>query len=151
MDALAETMFGIGTSEWEHEKIVRSRLNTLQHFQAPLTNRFIEEDNFVYIGLGLIFERSDADFGRTYWLGSDTKKLRVNHDLKPVWQGINARFREREAHNHRARPSEIATQEEAKESDIWACEHAGRLIGEFARKPIPEIRERYMRCGAVPR
>ena len=60
MDALAATMFGIGTSEWEHGKMVRSRLNTLQHFQAPLTNRFREEDDFVYIGLGLIFERSDA-------------------------------------------------------------------------------------------
>ena len=109
MDTLAATMFGIGTSEWEREKMVRSRLNTLQHFQAALTNRFSEEDNFVYIGLGLIFQRSDADFGRTYVLGSETRNLRVNHDLKPVWQSINARFREREDHNHRARLSEIAT------------------------------------------
>ena len=64
--ALAEQMFGIRT--YWHKRIVRSGPNTLYPYADNPPDRIITEDDIVFLDFGPVFERWEADFGRTYVL-----------------------------------------------------------------------------------
>jgi Xaa-Pro aminopeptidase len=90
----------------------------------------VEEDDIVSIDLGPVFEEYEADFGRTYVLGSDPSKIRLCEDLQRLFT------RCREA--YLARPS--MTGAELYELVVSSCvargwgfggAHAGHLVGRF--------------------
>lgn len=77
--ALAQSRFGV-RRHW-HKRIARSGPNTLLTYHDPDNDRRITEDDVVYLDLGPVFESWEADFGRTYVLGSDPVKHRLVGNL----------------------------------------------------------------------
>ncbi|HEY2462566.1 MAG TPA: M24 family metallopeptidase [Steroidobacteraceae bacterium] len=77
--ALAQARFGV-SRHW-HKRIARAGPNTLLTYYDESTDRRIVADDIVYLDFGPVFEAWEADFGRTYVLGSDPDKHRLVGDL----------------------------------------------------------------------
>lgn len=65
---LAKNMLGV-RRHW-HKRIVRAGVNTLETARQNPPDRVIEADDIVFLDLGPIFEEWEADFGRTFALGT---------------------------------------------------------------------------------
>jgi len=89
---LAKDMFGI-TKHW-HKRIVRSGENTVETARVNPPDRRIGDDDIVFLDFGPIFEDWEADFGRTYVLGADPRKLALRDALPLVWRAGRDHFRE---------------------------------------------------------
>ena len=76
---LAKQMFGI-TTYW-HKRIVRAGRNTLAPYDENPPDLMIGEDDILFLDLGPVFEDWEADFGRTFVLGSDPLKLKLGDDV----------------------------------------------------------------------
>jgi Xaa-Pro dipeptidase len=76
---LAEEMFGIST--YWHKRIVRAGPNTLAPYEENPPDLTVGEDDILFLDLGPVFEEWEADFGRTFVLGSDPVKLRLRDDI----------------------------------------------------------------------
>jgi Xaa-Pro aminopeptidase len=83
---LALKKFGI-EKHW-HKKIVRSGKNTLAIYPDNPPNRIIEKDDILFIDLGPIVEDYEADIGRTYVLGNNTRKIKLKRDVEAAWYEI---------------------------------------------------------------
>lgn len=86
--------------------------------------------------LTLVFEKWEADFGRTYVLGDDPEKCRLRDVLEPVWKRVKARYD--------ARPDMtgeelfgIAKAEVEAEGYDWGAPIAGHIVGCFPHERIP--------------
>jgi Xaa-Pro dipeptidase len=77
--ALAQARFGV-RRHW-HKRVVRAGPNTLLTYYDDPQDRRIAEDDIVYLDFGPVFNAWEADFGRTYALGSDPVKHRLIEDL----------------------------------------------------------------------
>jgi Xaa-Pro dipeptidase len=77
--ALALSRFGV-RRHW-HKRIARAGPNTLLTYHDDSTDRRITDDDIVYLDFGPVFEEWEADFGRTYVVGSDPDKHRLVADL----------------------------------------------------------------------
>lgn len=80
---LAAEMFGV-ERHW-HKRIVRAGENTLQPYKKNPPDRTIADDDIVFCDFGPIFDRWEADFGRTFVLGDDERKHALRDDLPRVW------------------------------------------------------------------
>jgi Xaa-Pro aminopeptidase len=78
--ALAKASFGV-EKHW-HRRVVRSGPHTRLPFRELPPDRTIENDDIVSLDLGPVFGTHEADFGRSYVLGSDPEKLRLRSDLE---------------------------------------------------------------------
>ena len=76
---LAKEMFGI-TTYW-HKRIVRAGRNTLAPYDENPPDLMIGEDDILFLDLGPVFEDWEADFGRTFVIGSDPVKLKLRDDV----------------------------------------------------------------------
>ena len=76
---LAERMFGIST--YWHKRIVRAGSNTLAPYDENPPDLTVGEDDIVFLDLGPVFEAWEADFGRTFVMGSDPLKLKLRNDI----------------------------------------------------------------------
>jgi Xaa-Pro dipeptidase len=76
---LAKEMYGI-TTYW-HKRIVRAGSNTLAPYAENPPDLTIGEDDILFLDLGPVFEDWEADFGRTFVLGSDPLKLKLRDDV----------------------------------------------------------------------
>ena len=76
---LAKEMYGI-TTYW-HKRIVRAGRNTLAPYDENPPDLTIGEDDILFLDLGPVFEDCEADFGRTFVLGSDPLKLKLRDDV----------------------------------------------------------------------
>jgi Xaa-Pro dipeptidase len=76
---LARTRFRV-KRHW-HKRIVRSGPNTLLGYHDGDSDRRIAADDVVYLDFGPVFEEWEADFGRTYVIGSDPDKHRLVANL----------------------------------------------------------------------
>lgn len=77
--ALARARFGV-QRHW-HRRVVRSGPNSaLTYYDAP-PDRRLEADDVVYLDFGPVFERWEADLGRTYVLGDDPRKQQLVRDI----------------------------------------------------------------------
>lgn len=81
--ALAQEMYGI-TTYW-HKRIVRAGRNTLLPYAENPPDLTIGEDDILFLDLGPVFEQWEADFGRTFILGSDPLKLKMCQDIKSAF------------------------------------------------------------------
>jgi Xaa-Pro dipeptidase len=82
--ALARSQFGL-SRHW-HRRIVRSGPNTLFTYHDDPADRRLSADDIVYLDFGPVFDAWEADFGRTYVLGTDPAKHRLVENLATVFQ-----------------------------------------------------------------
>ena len=133
--ALAKEMYGI-TTYW-HKRIVRAGKNTLLPYAENPPDLTIEEDDILFLDLGPVFEQWEADFGRTFVVGSDPLKLKMQRDVAEA-------FAEGKRHFH-ATP-DITSSElfhyawSLAEKFGWEFGGpiAGHLIGQFPHERIAD-------------
>ena len=133
--ALAKEMYGI-TTYW-HKRIVRAGKNTLLPYADNPPDLTIGEDDILFLDLGPVFETWEADFGRTFVLGNDPLKLKMQRDIAEA-------FAEGKRHFH-ATP-EITSSELFDYASSLAGKFgwefggpiAGHLIGQFPHEKIAD-------------
>jgi len=74
-----ETEFGV-TNHW-NKRIVRAGPNTLAPYDENPPDLVIEEDDLVFLDLGPEFEAWEADYSRSFVIGSDPLKQRLRDDI----------------------------------------------------------------------
>lgn len=84
---LAKILFGI--ENFWHKKIVRAGANTLHPYNGNPPDRVIQDDDIVFLDFGPVFNGWEADLGRTYVIGNDPLKLKLNKDVENAWQEAN--------------------------------------------------------------
>lgn len=127
--------FGLHT-HW-HKRIVRAGPNTLAIYSDNPPDLVIGEDDLVFIDLGPVFEAWEADFGRTYVLGSDPLKHRLCADVDRAFEIGKRHFQS----NPDITGAELFAFLKAQaRRDGWAFGGiiAGHWVGEFPHKDIPE-------------
>jgi Xaa-Pro dipeptidase len=132
---LAKEMYGI--SKYWHKRIVRAGANTLLPYADNPPDHTIEEDDILFIDLGPVFEEHEADFGRTFVIGSDPVKLKLRDDVAKAFADGKRYFNEN--------PDITADQLYAYAVSLAAQYGwefggpiAGHLIGQFPHERIAE-------------
>ena len=131
--ALAEELFGV-TKHW-HKRIVRAGKNTLAPYSLNPPNLTIGADDIVFLDFGPVFEDWEADFGRTYVLGSDPLKLKLRNDVAAAFADGKAYFAERPDITA-AELFRYATTLAGQYAWEFGGEIAGHLIGRFPHERI---------------
>ncbi|MEO7176678.1 MAG: M24 family metallopeptidase, partial [Saprospiraceae bacterium] len=85
---LAKEMFGV--EKYWHKRIVRAGANTLRPYDDNPPDLVIQEDDILFLDFGPIFEDWEADFGRTFVLGNDPYKLKLQADIEKAWYEAKA-------------------------------------------------------------
>ncbi|HEY1901437.1 MAG TPA: M24 family metallopeptidase [Terracidiphilus sp.] len=131
--SLAKEMYGI-TTYW-HKRIVRAGKNTLLPYAENPPDLVIGEDDILFLDLGPVFEDWEADFGRTFVLGSDPLKHKLQQDVAKAFADGKRYFNE----------TSILTSSEffyyivsLAEKSGWEFGGpiAGHLIGQFPHEKI---------------
>jgi Xaa-Pro dipeptidase len=133
--ALAKEMYGIET--YWHKRIVRAGRNTLLPYAENPPDLTIGSDDILFLDLGPVFEKWEADFGRTYVLGSDPLKRKLQKD-------VGQAFAEGKRYFETTR--DITASELYSHAQSLAIKFgwefggpiAGHLIGEFPHERIAE-------------
>src|SRR5678809_258399 len=86
---------GFGIDKHWHKKIVRTGKNTLASYPNNPPGLIIEQDDILFIDLGPIVEGYEADIGRTYVLGNDTRKLMLKIDICLLYTSPSPRDRQK--------------------------------------------------------
>jgi len=131
---LGEDKYGVKT-HW-HKRVVRSGPNTLAPFEENPPDRTIEADDILIVDLGPVFEKWEADFGRTYVLGNDPEKIKLRDILEPVWKRVKAIYDERPDMSGEELFA-ISKAEVEKEGFLWGAPIAGHIVGNFPHERIP--------------
>jgi len=87
---LAGKRFGI-RRHW-HKRVVRCGENTLLSYYAEPPDRRVSEDDVVYLDFGPLFGEWEADFGRTFVLGTDPRKHQLVEDITSAFRKGKQRF-----------------------------------------------------------
>jgi len=130
---LAAEILGV-TRHW-HKRIVHGGENTLATARDNPPDRVIAADDIVFVDLGPLFEEWEADFGRTFVLGDDPRKLALRNDLPKVWEAARAHFESTpditgaQLFDHVVELSRAAGWE-------FGGAIAGHLVGEFPHEKI---------------
>jgi Xaa-Pro dipeptidase len=133
--ALAQEMYGI--SRYWHKRIVRAGRNTLAPYDENPSDLTVAEDDIIFLDLGPVFEEWEADFGRTFVVGSDPVKQKLCRDIEEGFAKGKRYFQER---------SDITcaelygyAQQLAKEAGWeYGGPIAGHLIGVFPHERIAD-------------
>jgi Xaa-Pro dipeptidase len=131
--ALAKEMYGI-TTYW-HKRIVRAGSNTLLPYAENPPDLVIGADDIVFLDLGPVFEDWEADFGRTFVLGSDPVKHKLRKDIGEAFIAGKRYFQE----NQNIKACELYgyARSLAKERGWeYGGPIAGHLIGHFPHERI---------------
>jgi Xaa-Pro dipeptidase len=131
--ALAKEMYG--TTTYWHKRIVRAGRNTLLPYADNAPDLTIGGDDILFLDLGPVFEQWEADFGRTFVIGSDPLKLKMQRDVEAAFADGKRYF---ESH------SDITSQELFHYAESLAEKYnwefggpiAGHLIGQFPHEKI---------------
>ncbi|KAG5998807.1 hypothetical protein E4U52_004799 [Claviceps spartinae] len=127
-------LFGIKT-HW-HKRVVRSGPNTLCPFEENPPDRVIEEDDILIVDLGPVFEAWEADFGRTFVLGSDAGKLKLRDALEPMWHKVKAEY-DSNPDMSGEELYDIAVKAAEAEGWVFGAPIAGHIVGSFPHERIP--------------
>jgi Xaa-Pro dipeptidase len=131
--ALAGKMYGI--SRYWHKRIVRAGRNTLAPYDENPPDLTVTEDDIVFLDLGPVFEEWEADFGRTFVVGSDPLKRQLCRDIEQGFAKGKKHFHEHpditaaELYEFAKRLAEDAGWE-------YGGPIAGHLIGVFPHEKI---------------
>jgi Xaa-Pro dipeptidase len=130
---LAADRFGV-SRHW-HKRIVRAGPNTLQPYRENPPDRVIADDDIVFCDFGPIFEEWEADFGRTFVVGTDPVKLGLRDDLATVWRAGRDYF---DAHRDITGEELYAHMGVLADAAGWEFggSIAGHLVGQFPHEKI---------------
>lgn len=131
---LAFELFGI--RKYWHKRIVRSGKNTLLPYRANPENLTLQSDDILFFDFGPVFDEWEADFGRTYVVGQNERKLKLQRDVEAAWHEGNNYFL---ANRERLTGADFYayTQDLAKKYGWdYGNEHCGHLIGNFPHEQI---------------
>lgn len=131
---LAYELFGI--KKYWHKRIVRGGSNTLFPYDENPPDLILQPDDILFLDFGPVFEDWEADIGKTYVLGNDANKLKLQKDAEEAWK--------------EGRDFYIRNQDELTGSDFYyytadlakkygweyGNEHCGHLIGNFPHERI---------------
>jgi Xaa-Pro dipeptidase len=131
---LAERMFGIST--YWHKRIVRAGRNTLAPYDENPPDLMVGEDDILFLDLGPVFEQWEADFGRTFVIGSDPVKLKLRDDIAKAFAEGKKYFQD---HPDVTAVELFKYAEKLAEQYGWEFGGAiaGHLIGQFPHQRIP--------------
>lgn len=118
-----------------HKRIVRSGANTIHPYQEDPTDLTLVEDDLVFIDLGPVFADWEADFGRTYVIGSDPDKQRICRDLETIFIAGKRHFQEHADLTGRDLYRYVCDLADAHGWD-YGNGHAGHIVGEFPHEKI---------------
>jgi Xaa-Pro dipeptidase len=131
--ALAQDLYQT-TTHW-HKRIVRSGPNTLLPYAENPPDCIVQPDDILFLDLGPVFENWEADFGRTFVLGSDSRKHKLKEDVGRAFAAGKKYFHET--------PNIIARELYAYAQSLavhygweFGGSIAGHLIGEFPHEKI---------------
>lgn len=125
---LAATVLGV-QRHW-HKRVIRSGPNSLHPFHAKTPERVVTDDDIVYVDLGPIFEEWEADFGRTYVIGSDPAKLALRDALPELFAAGRQHF-EQTPDITGAGLWDFMLAAAADRGYEWGGTIAGHVVGEF--------------------
>jgi Xaa-Pro aminopeptidase len=91
--ALAARMYGV--TRHYHQRIVRAGPNTLARYDENPPHLTVSEDDIVFLDFGPVFAEWEADFGRTYVVGTDPVKHKLCRDIEEAFVKGKPHFRER--------------------------------------------------------
>jgi Xaa-Pro dipeptidase len=133
--ALAQELYGI-TTYW-HKRIVRAGKNTLLPYAENPPDLTIGEDDIVFLDLGPVFEQWEADFGRTFVLGSDPLKLKMRQDIESAFEDSKQYFKDHPGISSREFFHYVESLA-AKYNWEFGGPIAGHLIGQFPHERIAD-------------
>lgn len=131
--ALAAQMYGV-TRHW-HKRIVRTGRNTLAPYDENPPDLTVADDDIVFLDLGPVFEEWEADFGRTYVVGSNPAKHKLCRDIEKAFAKGKRHFHERPDITC-AELYEYAQQLAREAGWAFGGPIAGHLIGVFPHEKI---------------
>ena len=138
--ALARARFGI-RRHW-HQRIVRSGPNTLLTYRDPLVDRQMTGDDIVYLDFGPVFDAWEADFGRTYALGSDPDKHRLVANLAEAFARGKDLYR-RSPDITAGELYDFVASMAGEYGWEFGADSAGHLIGQFPHERPPGTSSRF--------
>ena len=133
--ALAQELYGIST--YWHKRIVRAGKNTLLPYADNPPDHTIGEDDILFLDLGPVFEQWEADFGRTFVLGSDPLKLKMCQDIKSAFADGKQFFNDHPGITSREFFHYVESLA-AKYNWEFGGPIAGHLIGQFPHERIAD-------------
>jgi Xaa-Pro aminopeptidase len=133
--ALAKEMYGI--EQYWHKRIVRAGKNTLLPYDENPPDLTLGEDDILFLDLGPVFEQWEADFGRTFVIGSDPLKHKLRQDVGQAFAEGKQYFNQ--TPNVTAREFFGYIHSLAKKFGWeFGGPIAGHLIGQFPHERIPQ-------------
>lgn len=84
----------LGVTEHWHKKIVRAGKNTMAIYTDNPPDQVIQEDDILYLDFGIILDGYEADYARTYVLGNDPKKIKLQKDVEKAWYETQAWYKQ---------------------------------------------------------
>ncbi|MCU1594455.1 MAG: peptidase [Frankiales bacterium] len=139
--ALAKEQLGV-TRHW-HKRIVRSGPNTLLPYAENPPDRLLTDDDIAFVDLGPVFEQWEADFGRTWVLGSDPLKHKLCADLPAVFDAAKAYFAAHPDITGEQLHAEVLRLTAATEWEFGNY-HCGHVVGEFPHVQVDTRRTHYL-------
>jgi Xaa-Pro dipeptidase len=137
---LARRRFGL-RRHW-HRRVVRCGANTLLTYYDEPPERHLAADDVVYLDFGPLFDEWEADFGRTYVLGSDPRKHQLVADIAAAFsRGKQLYLAEPDLTADRLYDFvvELATEYGWE----FGAQTAGHLIGQFPHETAPGDKRRF--------
>ncbi len=134
MYALAEELFGI--KKFWHKRIVRAGANTLLPYAENPPDLILQADDILFFDFGPVFEQWEADFGRTYVLGKDAHKLKLQQDVESAWHQAHKYFVENYATITGAELYNYICNLATELGWQYGNEHSGHLIGIFPHEHL---------------
>lgn len=142
---LAFNLYGI--EKYWHKRIIRTGKNTLLPYNENPPNLMIQEDDILFFDFGPIFEDWEADFGRTYVLGTDPLKTKLRDDLEPLWQECKAYYDTKTSMTGAEYYHEVVAMAK-KYGWEFGSEIAGHIIGHFPHEKLDkEIKDHYIHAN----
>jgi Xaa-Pro dipeptidase len=132
--ALAQSRFGV-RRHW-HKRIARAGPNTVLTYSDEPMDRRIVKDDIVYLDFGPVFDASEADFGRTYALGTDPAKHKLVADIESAFHRGKAHFQEHPDLTCGALYDYVVGLADAAGWE-FGNKTAGHLIGQFPHETAP--------------
>ena len=132
---IAKSEFGV--DKFWHKRIVRSGPNTMFPYRENPPDRVLTDDDIVFLDFGPIFIDWEADFGRTFVIGTDPHKLQIQADTEILWNIGKAHFESQPNITGEQMYEFLKVQATAK-GYRFGDRHCGHLIGDFPHEKIED-------------
>ena len=131
---LAEEMFDI--KKYWHKRIVRAGKNTLLPYRNNPPNLIIQQQDILFFDFGPVFEEWEADIGRTYVLGNDEKRIKLQKGVEKAWYEGAGYYLENKDHLTGADFYQYTQKLAEQYGWEYGNVHCGHLIGNFPHEKI---------------